>query len=186
VAALAGALAAALAGMVAGLTAGRPKFAAVENQMQAAASRARSLRQRLYELMAADAEAFDVVMMAYRQPRGTNDEAAARRDAIQAALREATRLPLEVMKDSLEVLELARLVATEGNASAVSDAGVAGHMAHAALRSAALNVEINVMGLRDLEEGDRLRAAALTLQRRADDLAEHLDRDVRARIAGGP
>lgn len=186
VAALAGALGAALAGMVAQLTAGRPKYAEVDASMQAVAGEAEALRDRLLELMDADADAFETVMQAYRLPRERGEEAEARREAIQAALRGATAVPLEVMRGACQVLGLAEQVAADGNASAVSDAGVAGLMAQASARAAALNVEINVMGLRDLEEGDRLRAECAALLQRADQLAGAIDRLVRARINRNP
>ena len=186
VAALAGALGAALAGMVARLTAGRPKYADLDASMQAIGVEAEALRDQLLGLMDEDASAFETVMQAYRLPRERSDDAEARREAIQAALRGATAVPLEVMRGACQVLSLAEQVAAEGNASAVSDAGVAGLMAQAAARAAALNIEINVMGLRDLEEGDRFRAESAALLLRADQLAGTIDRSVRARINRNP
>ena len=184
VASLAGALAAALAGMVAGLTIGRPKHAEVELQMQRVRRTAGELQEALLELMAADSEAFEGVMAAYRLPRDTSDAADRRRDAIQAALRRATEVPVAVIQRAVEVLRLAREVAVHGNPNAVSDAGVAAYLGHAAAQSASLNVAINVMGLRDLEEGDRYRRASSERLVEARALADEVDRVVRERIKG--
>ncbi len=180
--ALAGALSAALSGMVARLTTGRTAYAEVEEEMQDVIARAEALAGRLMTLMDADGEAFESVMAAYRMARGTSQEADARRQAIQDALREAARVPLQVMRSATELLELAAAAAERGNASAVSDAGVASILAQAAARGAALNVEINVLGLRDLEEGDRIRAEAAELLRSADRRAESIERGLRSRI----
>lgn len=184
VAAMAGALGAALTSMVANLTIGREKFMAVDKDMRQVRERAGALQRQLVDLMAADSAAFDAVMAAYRLPRATNEEADARRDAIQDALRKAIEVPLETMRRGVDVLRLARSAAEMGNANAVSDAGVSAYMAHGGIQSASLNVEINVMGLRDLEEGDGYRRASADLLREARSLVDEVDRQVRARIAG--
>jgi glutamate formiminotransferase/formiminotetrahydrofolate cyclodeaminase len=184
VAALAGALAAALNRMVASLTIGREKYADVEDDMKRLRARAAELQRRMLELIDEDADAFGSVMAAYRMPHATAEESEARRDAIQTTLRHATEVPLATMRHAVEVLRLARTAAELGNATAVSDAGVAGYLAQASVQSASLNVDINVRGLRDLEEGDRYRREGQSLRQDADGLATEIDRLVRARIAG--
>jgi glutamate formiminotransferase / formiminotetrahydrofolate cyclodeaminase len=184
VAALVGALGAALTGMVAGLTLGRPRYAPVEASMQRVRRDAGALQQALMELMGADREAFDAVMLAYRLPRATAEETERRRDAIQAALRRATQVPIATMQRAVEVMRLARDAAAAGNLNAVSDAGVAAYLAQAAALSAALNVTINIMGLRDLEEGDGYRRASNELLLEARTLGEEVQRLVHERIKG--
>ncbi len=184
VAAMVGALGAALNQMVAGLTIGKPRYAASEAEMQRVRSQAEALRAELTQLIAVDSAAFDAVMAAYRLPRGTTDEAAARRDAIQAALRRATAVPLDIVRRALDVLKLTRIAVEHGNASAISDAGVAGIMALAAAQGASLNVDVNVIGLRDLEEGDRYRRDNAELMREARQVADEIDRFVRSKITG--
>lgn len=184
VAALAGALGAALAAMVASLTIGREKYAAADTQMRHVRTEAARLQREMTDLMAQDSAAFDEVMAAYKMPRAVATDADARREAIQKALRGAIEVPIATMQRSVDVLRLSRSAAELGNANAVSDAGVAAYMAFAAAQSASLNVEINVMGLRDLEEGDRYRREAGDLLRDAKGLVEDVDRLVRGRIAG--
>jgi glutamate formiminotransferase / formiminotetrahydrofolate cyclodeaminase len=183
VAALVGALAAALNAMVASLTIGRDKYATVQGDMRRVRVEATELQRHLLELVDADSQAFQAVMAAYRLPSGTPEETDQRREATQAALRKATEVPLATMRDALAVLQLAQTAADLGNPTAISDAGVAANMAFAAVRSASLNVEINVRGLRDLEEGDRYRQTSLGLLRDAESLLREVERLVRARIA---
>ena len=166
VAAVAGALAAALAGMVAGLTLGKKKYAAAEPAMRELRARAATVQNALLGLGRRDAEAFDAVLRARRMPTATAAEAEARDRAVRAAELEAARVPLETARACLDVLELAALAAAQGNANAISDAGVAGLLARAAAEGALLNVEINLKSLapgadkEDVEAGDhRIRQA---------------------------
>jgi formiminotetrahydrofolate cyclodeaminase len=89
------------------------------------------------------------VSAAYKMPRKTPEEKAARSAAIQEALKAAAQVPLDVAAACVEVLELCTQTAEQGNRNAVSDAGVAALMAEAGLRSAALNVIINVNAIKD-------------------------------------
>lgn len=184
VAALVGALSAALSSMVASLTLGREKYATVEDDVRELQGQARQVLASLLELASADSAAFEEVMTAYRMPRTTGEETEARRDAIDAALHKAIRVPLEIMASSLDAMRVAHRVAQLGNIKAVSDAGVAGYMGHAAVKSASLNVDVNVPGLRDLEEGDRYRREAGEMLAQASDLAGRIEVTVRERMKG--
>ncbi|MCC7410846.1 MAG: cyclodeaminase/cyclohydrolase family protein [Gammaproteobacteria bacterium] len=148
-AAVMGATGAALASMVCNLTIGKEKYAAVEAQMRVALERCERLRERLLGMVTEDARVFDSVMTAYGMARGTDAEKAARNDAIQAALKQATDVPLACARACAEVIALTRDVAAKGNKGVISDAGVAVLAAHAARRSAALNVYINVGNIKD-------------------------------------
>ena len=107
VAAFAGALAAALAVMVGRLTQGEKRYAQVEVTMRTLIEEGEALRSRLTAAIARDSQAFDQVMAAYRLPRKTQEERAARQTAIQAAVRDAALVPLSVARDSLVALRLA-------------------------------------------------------------------------------
>ena len=150
-AALAGALGAALTSMVCRLTIGKKKYAEVEQEMKRILEQAEVLRARFTELIAKDAAAFGKVMEAFSLPKETQPQKALRAAAITEATKEASLVPLEVMKHCIDALALAQQVASEGNASAASDAGVSALMLHAACAGAALNVRINLNGLDDPE-----------------------------------
>jgi glutamate formiminotransferase/formiminotetrahydrofolate cyclodeaminase len=184
VAAVVASLGAALSGMVASLTIGQPKYTEVEGDMRDVQATARQLQSALLGLATDDSDAFEQAMSAYRLPRNTADEIEARREALEVALHTATQVPIEIMSRSLDALRLARQASERGNINAVGDAGVAGLLAHAAVQGASLNVATNVMGLRDLEEGDRYRREANQLLLDAKKLAAEIDRIVHERIKG--
>lgn len=141
------ALGAALSQMVAGLTIGRKKYAAVEAEMKALALDAAALGDTLTGLVARDATAYDGVMNAYKLPKDTEEQVAARTAAIDTALLHAARVPLDTARACAAVARLAATAATKGNSNAVSDAGVAALLAEAGCKGAAYNVRINVSSL---------------------------------------
>lgn len=150
-AAIMGAMGAALVSMVANLTVGKKKYEEVEEEMQGFLEQSEALRARLTGMVQADVDVFDEVMAAYGMARDTEEEKTLRSQAIQAALKQATDVPLACAQLCADVIELCRPVADKGNLNVISDAGVAVLAAHAALRSAALNVYINLGGIRDAE-----------------------------------
>jgi glutamate formiminotransferase / formiminotetrahydrofolate cyclodeaminase len=170
VAAHAGALAAALAQMVAGLTIGKKKYAGVEAEMKEAALKAVSLGNTLSGLVKRDADAYALVSEAYKLPKEPADAAARRAEAITNALLKAAEVPLETARASVEVAQLASLVAERGNTNAVTDAGVAALLAHAACKGAAYNVRVNIQALDDKSKGENFAREAQKLVKEASDL----------------
>jgi formiminotetrahydrofolate cyclodeaminase len=148
-AALVGALGAALNSMVANFTVGREKYAAVEAEVQALLAESEALRAELQGLAQADTEAYGTVSAAYRLPKGTEAEKAARTAAIQEALKVAARVPLSATRACHRVLEIAADLVDQGNPNLITDVGVAAKFALAALECAVLNAEINLRGLQD-------------------------------------
>lgn len=157
-AALSGSMAAALVSMVCRLTIGRKRYAAVEGEMTELLDRAETLRAELQQLAEDDVAAFNRLSAAYKLPRVTESDIAIRRDAIQSSLKRATEVPLRTARAAAAVLPLCVPVAERGNQAAVSDAGVAALLAHAAVRSALLNVEINLRTLEDALFVNQVRA----------------------------
>jgi formiminotetrahydrofolate cyclodeaminase len=151
VAALAGALGAALTAMVCNLTIGKKKYGEVEDEMKRILAQAEALRGQFETLVDTDTVAFNKVMEAYALPKDSDAQKTLRIAAIRAATKEATLVPLEVMKHCIDALALTQNVAAKGNGNSVSDAGVSALMLHAACESAALNVRINLNGLDDGE-----------------------------------
>jgi formiminotetrahydrofolate cyclodeaminase len=149
VAAVMGAMAAALISMVANLTIGKKNYASVETQMQDLLNKSENLKIIMLDMIRADIEAFDLVMSAYKLPKATNDEINSRNQAIQVALKTATDIPLQCAEACRSIIHLSQLAAEIGNKNVVTDAGVAVLAAQAALRSAALNVYINIGNIED-------------------------------------
>jgi methenyltetrahydrofolate cyclohydrolase len=117
--------------------------------LASAASALAGIRQQLTEAIDADAAAYDQVVGAYKRPKGSTEEQAARKVAIQQALRAATDVPLGVVRLSAAALEQAKIVAAHGHRAAASDAGVAVALLRAGLRGARLNIEVNVGSVSD-------------------------------------
>ena len=150
-AAIMGAMGAALVSMVCNLTIGKEKYKEVEDELKQVLEQSENLRARLTDMIQADVEVFDRVMASYGMPKGTDEEKAARSAEIQEALKAATDVPLACAKASAEVIVLSRVVAEKGNLNVISDAGVAVLGGFAALKAAALNVKINIGGIKDPE-----------------------------------
>lgn len=172
-AAAAGAMGAGLLMMVSGL----PRTRGNTDDERAALA---AIRARIAPLCAAlercadrDADAFDAVMAAYRLPKATDDEKAARRAAIAEAMQGATEAPLETLALAVEALESVEAIATIGNASALSDVGVGAGLLVAAANGAAANVRINLDGLADAEfrAGATARMETLLARARAAEAA---------------
>lgn len=156
--AYAGALAAALAAMVGNLAVGKPKYAEAQEGILASLDRLAQLRARLLELVEADAQAYLPLNRAYRLPRGTEAEAAARQQAIQEALGPACDVPLDIMRACSKVIDEADYLAHHGSKLAVSDAGAAAVLARGALVSAAMNIFLNMESITDPDRVLRYRA----------------------------
>lgn len=168
VAALSGALGASLVAMVCRLTIGKKGYESVSVEMQTILPRAQALQRELTDLMQADTEAYARVMDAYKLPKTTEAEKAARTRAIQVALQHASTVPLRAAELCAQTLELARLVADKGNKNATSDGGVGALMAHAGLRGAAFNVLINLASITDPVFAQERRARITALLAEAE------------------
>ena len=160
VAALCGSLSAALAAMVANLTVGKKEYQGVWADMAETAVRAQRLKSALLEAVDRDTKAFDKVMDALRLPKTTPEQAEEKDRAVEAANKEATLVPLEVLEKAVEAVTLARRAAAEGNKNSVSDAGVAGLAGQAAGDGAYYNVLINLAGIKDRAFAARVRRDA--------------------------
>jgi len=148
-AAIIGAMGAALVSMVCNLTIGKKKYADVEGEMKEVLGKAEVLRHKLTGMIEDDVKAFDTVMAAYGMAKETDADKAARDSAIQAALKQATEIPMRCCHAAREVIDLAAIASEKGNLNVISDAGVAVLAAYAALRSAALNVFTNARMITD-------------------------------------
>lgn len=148
-AALCGSMATALTSMVCNLTIGKKKYADVEEQMQEILVKTNTLREKFNHLIDDDADAFRKLLSAFKQPKESEEDNKIRSEKIQTATKRAALVPLEVIRHCVEVLPLTSSAAQKGNINAVSDAGVSALLIGAAAQSAALNVNINLMGISD-------------------------------------
>lgn len=148
-AAIAGAMGTSLLLMVTGLAKSRTNTDEEKAMLTGARAALGPIAAQLTRLADADAIAFDGVMAAYRLPKATDDEKAARTVNIQEALRGATVVPLETLRACAGAIAHGGTVAEHGNRSASSDVGVAIGLLKAAAEGAAANVRINLTSLKD-------------------------------------
>ena len=169
-AALAGAVGASLLIMVAGLPKTRHGTHEEREALTAAAGRLRPLRDELASLIDRDSDAYTSVITAYRLPKSTEPEQAARRDAIATAMRSATEAPLATMRACERVMREAETVSSGGAPSAASDVAVAIELLKTAARGAALNVDTNLATLNDEEYVARVSQERRDLEQAIENL----------------
>ena len=168
-AALVGATGTALLAMVAGMPKSRTNASAERQALDRAQTELLALRDTLADLIDRDASAYDLVIAAFRKPKGTDEEKAERKAAVLDATRVATEVPLETIRACVAAMRAGMATAVHGNPSAASDAKVGFRLLMAAAEGARDNVDINLGGLTDTalqasirEEASRLMAEAVT------------------------
>ena len=166
-AALAGAVGTSLLLMVAGMPKTRTGAPEETADLAEAASRLHPLRDSLLDLVDRDSDAYRQVMEAFRLAKESDEEKAARKQAIERATRVATEAPLNTMRACQQALRGAVFVARNGNRRTTSDVGVGVELLLAALRGARLNVDINLSSLEDAAYIARVKAEAEELERDA-------------------
>ena len=144
-AAASGAMAAGLASMVASMSRGKKAYLQYEGQLSEAIARLAHLREELKAAIDADAESFNVVMKAYKQAK----ESADGDSIIDAALKQATSVPLGVAEKSKEIAGMAEKLRPITNPNMKSDLTTAVALARAAIQGALANVEINTDSIKD-------------------------------------
>ncbi|MFL6442343.1 MAG: glutamate formimidoyltransferase [Candidatus Sulfotelmatobacter sp.] len=144
--AAAGAMAAGLAVMVASMSRGKKAYLQHETQLSAAIASLTPVREELKAAVDADAESYNSVMKAYKSAKA--DEKSGER-LIEAALKDATAVPLGVAEKAYEVAQLVKLLEPITNPNMKSDLTTASALARAAITGALANVEINLASLKD-------------------------------------
>lgn len=155
-----GALGVSLATMVANLSSHKRGWDERWAEFSEAAERGQRLKDALLRAVDEDTDAFNAIMAAFGLPKGTPEEKAARKAAIQQATRGAIEVPLRVVRLGLESFPLIRQMVDTGNPNSITDAGVGALCARAAVLGAALNVKVNAVDLEDKEYAAKVVAEA--------------------------
>lgn len=173
VSALAGAQGAALLAMVCDLTTAKEKFADDHELCGEVRQRAGELYEALAKAIDEDTEAFNLVAAAFKMPKETDEEKAARKQAIADGTLEATKVPFRVMEMASEGLALAEKLQGHYNSNCDSDYGVGVLNFMTCMRGAWLNVKINLPGVKDealaaeyKEKGEKMLADGEVIARR--------------------
>ncbi|TLY58928.1 MAG: glutamate formimidoyltransferase [Gammaproteobacteria bacterium] len=154
------AMAAALATMVASMSRGKKAYLQYERELSDAIARLGPLREELKAAIDADAESFNVVMKAYKQVKESADP----HSMIDAALKQATSVPLGVAERAREIAEIVEKLRPITNPNMKSDLTTASALAHAAIEGASANVEINLESMKDAAFAADVRKRAAVLR----------------------
>ena len=177
-----GALGAALGTMVANLSAHKPGWDERWEFFSDWAEKGKRVMNELLALVDEDTEAFNCIMAVFGMPKGTDQEKAARAEAMEKATLYATEVPLKTMKASFRAFEVAEAMAAEGNPNSVSDAGVGALAARSAVLGAYLNVKINAAGLKDRVKAEALVAEAAEIAAAAEEQEKKILEIVNSKI----
>jgi len=180
--ALVGAVGTALGNMVAALTVGKEKYADVEAEMILLISKANILQSELLELVEKDAQAFGPLSKAYGLPKETEAQQAEKGRILEAALRTACTVPIEIMEKCCIAIEMHKEFAAKGSLLAISDAGVGVEFCKAALRGAGLNVFINTKTMTDREYAKKTNEYANAMFEKYTVLADEIFDSVLSRL----
>ena len=172
-----GSIGVSLGTMVANLSSHKPGWDERWEEFSKHAEQGQQLKDQLLQLVDEDTRAFNKIMNAFGLPKSTDEEKAARTEAIQSATKYATEVPFKVMELSLASFDVIAAMAEHGNPNSVSDAGVGALCARTAVMGAYLNVKINASGLKDknfveniLKRGQEIQDAAIKFEQKILDI----------------
>ena len=177
-----GALAAALGTMVANLSSHKAGWDDKWEYFSNWADNGMAVMNELLYLVDEDTAAFNKIMDVFAMPKSTDEEKAARAEAMEVATLYATQVPLRTMKAAFKAFDVVRAMAEEGNPNSVSDAGVGALAARSAVMGACLNVKINAAGLKNRTVAEALVAEAEEIQRQAQEAEREILAVVESKI----
>ena len=176
--ALVGSVGVALGSMVANLTAGKKKYAEFEDDIQRILAESETLKDHVLGLADEDAKVFEPLSRAYGIPKDDPT-----RDAVmEDALKKASSVPLEIMKDCCRAIDMHAELSEKGSMLAISDVGVGAVCCKAALMGASLNVFINTKSMKDRVFAGKLNAEADAMLEKYCPLADEIFERINAKL----
>ena len=163
VSALAGVQGISLLEMVADLTIGKEKYKEYEAECIAVKGKCKSLYDLLLAAVDKDTEAYLAVSSAFRLPKETEEEKAFKAETLEAALKVACGVPVDIVRVSFEAIKLHEELAEKGSKLALSDVGVGVQLLRSALIGGWLNVVININMIKDTEYVANIRKELVPL-----------------------
>lgn len=182
--ALVGAIGMALGSMVGNLTLGKKKYEMYQEDIKNILQKAKKLQDELILLVDKDAEVFEPLSKAYGLPRNTEEEKAKRDEVMEKALKAAGEVPLEIMKKSLEAINLHEELSVKGTKIAISDVGVGVAFCKSALLGASLNVYINTKLMKNREIAEKLNKEAEELLKAGIEKADKIYSSIETQLKG--
>ena len=160
IAAYVGALGVSLGTMVANLSSHKAGWDEKWEYYSNWAVKGESYKNKLLHLVDEDTKAFNKIIEGFRMPKGSDEEKAIRRSAIEEATKYATEIPYQVMETAYNSMEVMEAMVKEGLPSSLSDAGVGVLCARSAVIGAYFNVRINAKDIKDRKFADSILAKA--------------------------
>ena len=136
--------------------------------------KAEELRKKLQDAVDEDASAFDAIMKARKLPKESESQQLERNEAIKQATIHAATIPFIVAGDALQVMEMAVRMTEVANLNAITDAGSAANLAFAAIKSASLNVQVNLLGMENDDQSAGLLDQINHILKQAEELSSEL------------
>lgn len=180
--ALASAQGAALTEMVMHLSIGKKKYAEYEEELTQIRDKVQELKEALLVAIDKDTESFNAVSAVFKMPKDTDEEKAARKEAMSEALKGAAQTPLETMSLTVEVLKETQAAVGKSNTNAASDLGVAALNLISGLKGSYLNVLINLPGINDADLVSDLTAQADQLKAEGEKIAQEIYDEIEASL----
>lgn len=182
-AAYVGALGVSLATMVANLSSHKRGWDDKWAFFSGWAEKGQHIKDALLQLVDEDTNAYNSILEAFRLPKGTEAEKSIRKEAIQAATKQAIEVPFQTLKLAVESLEIIKAMVENGNPNSVTDAGVGALCARAAAYGAFLNVKTNLPGLEDQSYGGQILQAAESYLEQVDAAEQEILQMVHLKMA---
>ncbi len=177
-----GSLGVSLATMVANLSSHKRGWDNRWEEFSNWAEKGQKIKDELLHLVDEDTNAFNKIMETFGLPKGSNEEKAARQEAIQEASKYAIEIPFKVMQKAYESMEIIKAMAEIGNPNSVSDAGVGALCARTAVMGAFLNVKINASGVNDSDFVNEKLSKGLEIEEKAKEFEAEILRIVNEKI----
>ncbi|SFA69265.1 Formiminotetrahydrofolate cyclodeaminase [Acetitomaculum ruminis DSM 5522] len=172
VAAIVGALGAALGGMVCNLTTGKKKYAQYQADIERITEQAQKLQDDLLSYVDQDAQNFLPLSKAYGLPKDTEEEKKHKDEVLQAALKEAIKVPIYIVKTCYETIKLEEELAEKGSMLAISDVACGMLCLKAAIRSGWMNVVVNLNTISDKEYVENVTKELLPLLKEGEEICD--------------
>jgi glutamate formiminotransferase/formiminotetrahydrofolate cyclodeaminase len=146
------------------------------------AVKAQQLKDELLFLVDEDTAAFNKVMEAFALPKESADEKAARQAALESANKYAAEIPLRVMETAHKCYQLLAEMAEKGNPASISDVGVGLLALGACIAEPALNVRINIAGLKDEKLRSSLQEKVQKIRAESDSEFKRINQVVESKM----
>lgn len=176
--ALAGAMGSALTMMVAELTIGKKKYLEFDSDNKEILKEVRMINHQLLDCIDRDTEAFNGVSAVSKLPKETEQDLLKRKMAMENALKNATLVPLDIMKLAHKGLIVTRKGLGKSNTNAASDLGVSALNLNSCLKGAWLNVLINLSGVIDDSFVLEIKEEGNSLLKEGNQVAEEIYEEI--------